>query len=173
MASSLRTIPVISLQTGTTVAWSKGIILDIASLEIKAFQCVDDETGQAMVLLARDIRQFAADCIIIDSPEELSSPDDIVRLKTMIAHSYDPVDKPVVSDSGRKLGNVEDFSINLETARIQKLYVRQSVIRSWLGSNLIIDRTQIIDISPKQITVRDATVSNALLPSKPIPGNPV
>ena len=90
----------------------------------------------------------------------------------MIAHSYDPVDKPVVSDSGRKLGNVEDFSVNLETARIKKLYVRQSVIRSWLGSSLIIDRTQIIDISPKQITVRDATVSNSLLPSKPVPGNP-
>jgi sporulation protein YlmC with PRC-barrel domain len=172
LASNIQTTPVISLQTGTTVAWTKGLILDIGSLEIKAFRCHDEETGQNLILLARDVRQFAQDCIIVDSPEELSNPDDIVRLKAMIAQSYDPIDKPVVSDSGRKLGNVEDYSLNLETCRIQKLFVRQSMLRSWLGSSLIVDRTQIIDISPKQITVRDASVKGTMLPTEPIPGSP-
>lgn len=172
LASNIQSSPVISLQTGTTVAWAKGIILDIATLEIKAFRCVDDETGHNLILLSRDIRQFAQDCIIVDSPDELSNPDDIVRLKAMLSQSYNPIDKPVVSDSGRKLGSVEDYSLNLETCRIQKLFVRQSMIRSWLGSSLIIDRTQIVDISPKQITVRDAHVKGTILPTEPVPGSP-
>lgn len=75
----------------------------------------------------------------------------------------------MVSDAGRKLGTVDDYSINLESNRVQKLYVRGGMLSSWLGTNLTIDRTQIIDVTPQKITVREATIKSPIMPAEPVP----
>ncbi len=169
LESNLVDQPIISLQTGQVVAWAGPPVIDVSSLEVVAYTCKIPRHKQPLLLMTGDIRQYATDCIIIDDEDELASPDDIVRFTTNLNHHYSPLGKPVVADTGRKLGVVEDYSINLDTNRVHKLYVRQSIWRAWLGSNLIIDRTQIIDITPDQITVRDSTVTNKLLGSDTVP----
>jgi uncharacterized protein YrrD len=168
----MEALPIISLQTGEAVAEACQPIIELSSLEILAFRCESSQRRRPVVLMARDVRQLASDCIIIDNEDELADPEDIVRLQAMLATSYTPLEKPVVSDTGRKLGNVDDYTINLETNRIQKLHVRQPMLRSWLGATLIIDRTQIIEITLKKITVRDSTVKANLMRSEPIPETP-
>jgi sporulation protein YlmC with PRC-barrel domain len=172
LASQMDGLPVISLQTGEAVAWTRQPIIDVGTLEIRAFRCETTKSKHLQILMARDIRQLAADCVIVDNEEELTDPDDIVRMKSIISSSYNPIDKQVVSDTGRKLGLVEDFTINLDTNRVQKLHVRQSILRAWMGNSLIIDRTQIIDIAPKHITVRDSTVKANLLQTDVMPETP-
>jgi sporulation protein YlmC with PRC-barrel domain len=172
LASQMNSLPIISLQTGEAVAWSRQPLIDIANLEILAFRCEGSHKKHQKILMIRDVRQLAGDCIIVDNEDELTDPEDIVRMKDMISSSYNPIDKLVVSDTGRKLGSVEDFTINLDTNRIQKLHIRQSMLRSWIGNSLVIDRTQIIDISPQRITVRDSTVKATILPNDPIPETP-
>ncbi|HUD11726.1 MAG TPA: PRC-barrel domain-containing protein [Candidatus Saccharimonadia bacterium] len=172
LASQMDSLPIISLQTGEAVAWSRQPIIDVGSLEILAFRCESARKKSQKILMARDIRQLASDCIIIDDEDELTDPAEIVRMKSMISSSYNPIDKLVVSDTGRKLGSVEDFTINLESNRVQKLHVRQSLLRSWMGSSLVVDRTQIIDIAPHRIVVRDSTVKATLLRNEPIPESP-
>ena len=172
LASQMDGLPIISLQTSEAVALLRSPIVDMARLEIVGFHAHSTQGKHRLVLMSRDIRQFATDCIIVDSEDELADPTDIVRLASLVKDNDTPVDKTVVSDAGRKLGQVDDYSINLETACIQKLYVRGSVLRSWLGSNLIIDRTQIVDITPQKITVREATVQSPLLQTDPLPESP-
>lgn len=157
LATKLSGLPIISLQASDTVAWARRPIIDIANLEIIAFHC-QTPNHRSLVLVARDIRQLAPDCIIIDNEDELAETDDIVRLRDLIKTAYTPINKTVISDTGRKLGVVEDYTINLETCRIQKLHIRQSILQAWLGSSLIVDRTQIIDLTPQSITVRDTTI---------------
>ncbi|MDB5179083.1 MAG: hypothetical protein JWN01_1026 [Patescibacteria group bacterium] len=169
LASNLRNLPIISLQTGEAIGSSHRPVIDIATFEIVAFRCESARGRRPLILLSRDIRQLATDCMIIDNEEELTEPEDIIRLKGLLGTDYTPLEKAVVADTGRKLGQVEDYSINLETCRIQKLYVRGSLFRAWLGSSLIIDRTQIIDITPKRITVRDSIVKSPILPTDAIP----
>ena len=169
LESNLVNQPIISLQTGQAVALVGPPVLDVATLEVVAYTCKIPNHKSPLLLMTGDIRQYAVDCIIIDDEEELANPDDIVRFTTDLSHHYSPLGKLVVADTGRKLGLVEDYSINLETNRVQKLYVRQSMLRSWLGSDLIVDRTQIIDITPERITVRDSTVTNNLLASDTLP----
>jgi sporulation protein YlmC with PRC-barrel domain len=168
----MKSLPIISLQTGEAVGWTKQAVFDIAALEIQAFECQSAAGNRSVVLMTRDIRQLASDCVIIDSEDELADPKDIVRLRAILKANFNPLGKSVVSDSGRKLGSVEDFTINLETTRVQKLHVRQSLIQAWLGGSLIIDRTQIIDITPRQITVREATLKSPLIPEGPVPEVP-
>jgi sporulation protein YlmC with PRC-barrel domain len=134
-----------------------------------ALRCESTRDKAPLLLMSRDIRQFAADCVIIDDEDELTNPEDIVRLKAMLEASYDPLSKSVVSDTGRKLGIVEDYTLNLETNRVQQLQVRQSLLKAWLGTSLMVDRSQIIDIAPRQIIVRDATVKASAMQSEPIP----
>jgi sporulation protein YlmC with PRC-barrel domain len=165
-------LPIISLQTSEAVALARSPIIDIATLEIQAFHCRGAQGHQPLLLMTRDIRQMATDCIIIDSADELADPSDIIRLQQLIEDAYSPIGKMVISDAGRKLGTVDDYSINLDTNRVQKLYVRGGILSSWLGTNLAIDRTQIIDITPQKITVREATIKSPLLPSEPIPESP-
>jgi sporulation protein YlmC with PRC-barrel domain len=171
-ASQMQSLPVISLQTGEAVALTRKPLIDIGTLEIMAYRCEGVHNKQDLLLMARDIRQLAADCVIVDNEEELVAPGDIVRLKTMLKTSYDPLDKSVVSDTGRKLGHVEDYTINLETSRVQKLHVRQSLLRAWLGTTLIIDRSQILDVTPRTITVRDTTLKAPVLAAEPVPETP-
>jgi len=169
LASKIQHIPILSLQTGEVAGWTRRPMIELATLEIIAFYCEKKQNRQALILLSRDIRQFAPDCIIVDSEEELTNPDDIIRLKSSRKANFNPLDKPVISDAGRKLGQVEDYSINLETCRIQKLYVRGSLFRLWPGPQLTIDRTQIIDVTPHQIVVRDSLAKAPTLPVEAVP----
>ena len=169
LESSLIGQPIISLQTGQLIAEVGRPILDIATLEVVAFTCKVSGHIGPMLVMTSDIRQYAADCIIIDDEDELAEPEDIVRLGGDPRDPYSPLKKTVVADTGRKLGVVDDYSINLETSRVQKLYVKPNFWHSWATSSMVIDRTQIIDIAPDKITVRDATVTDSLLSPEPMP----
>lgn len=169
LASSLKGQPIISLQTGQIIGWLIQPILDISNLEMVAFTCRVPHRSAAQIIVARDIRQFASDCLIVDDEDALSEPEDIVRLNTNLSNPYTPVGKRVFADTGRHLGTVEDYSLNVDTSRIQRIYVRQSFLRHWFSANLIIDRTQILDVTPERITVRDSTVTDTVISPDTLP----
>ena len=169
LESSLNGQPIISLQTGQLVAHAGQPILDISTLEIVAFTCHIPRRRDPLLVMAADIRQYAVDCIIIDDEDQLTEPEDIVRLDVNPKDPYSPIQKLVVADTGRKLGRVEDYSVNLDTNRIQKLYIKPDIWHSWLSSRLVVDRTQIIDITPDRITVRDVTVEDTVLSPESVP----
>ncbi len=169
LESSLNGQPIISLQTGQIVAEASRPVLDIATLEVVAFTCIVHRRRTPLLIMSSDIRQYADDCIIIDDEDQLTEPEDIVRLGGDPRDPYSPLKKVVVADTGRTLGVVDDYSINLETNRVQKLYVKPTFWRSWASSTMVIDRTQIIDITPDKITVRDATVTDTLLSPDSLP----
>lgn len=173
LATQLKNLPVLSLQTGQQIASINKPVVQDSSLEVLALQCRLGRLGrQEGVILMRDIRQVASDCVILDSFDEIEDIKEIVRLREVAIKNFNPIGKLVVNESGQKLGKVEDYTINLKTFLLQKLYVHQSVMKSFLFNNLVIDRTQIIDVSPKQFTVRDVSVKQpALAPAVPKSSN--
>jgi len=170
LANQLRDLPVMSLQTGQSIAATERPIINPFDLEVMAVQCYVGRVRRSRgVILMRDIRQFSSDCIIIDSFDEIENPSEIVRLREVVERQFDPVGKLVVNESGHRLGKVEDYTINLKTFMLQKLYVHQSLMKSILFNSLVIDRTQIIEVNDKQFTVRDASVSEPSLTSQTVP----
>ena len=163
LRSALIGRPVVSLQTGQVVGHLERPVLELATLEVVGLSCRVTSARYPQIILATDIRQYAADCIIIGSEDDLTDPSDLVRDDSSLKSQYSPLGQTVITDSGRKLGLVEDYVLNLETQCLQKLHVRKSLIQAWLGASpLLIDRTQITDITPHQITVRDAFITNPL-----------
>lgn len=169
LASQLKNLPIISLQTGETITQIHSLIIEMERLEIVALKCVNMKEFKDPILMVRDIRQIASDCIIIDSEEDIGSAEDVVRLKEPIFANYSPIGSNVVSHMQRPIGKVEDFTINSESLKLQKLYIRQPIWRSWLGSSLIVAREQILDVKPKVIIVREATIENKLTLHKQVP----
>jgi uncharacterized protein YrrD len=170
LANQLKDLPVMSLQTGQAIAVTERPIINPFDLEVMAVQChVGRMRRNRGVVLMRDIRQFSSDCIIIDSFDEIENPDEIVRLSKVAERRFDPIGKLVVNESGQRLGKVEDYTINLKTFMLQKLYVHQSLMKSILFNSLVVDRTQIIDVNSKQFTVRDASVSEPSLTPQAVP----
>lgn len=169
LASQLKNLPVMSIQTGQPVAHIKQPLINMANLETMAINCDLGRGKKEGVILLRDVRQFSVDCIIVDSFDDIEDPAEIVRLTEIVKADFNPIGKYVISESGDKLGKVEDYTINLKTFMLQKLYVHQSLARSLLYNSLVIDRTQIIDITPKAFTVKDARVKKGLLERKSMP----
>jgi sporulation protein YlmC with PRC-barrel domain len=169
LESRLTGQPVISLQTGQQVARLHEPLVTVGKLELIAFTCRTSRSEPTLLLMAGDVRQYAPDCIIVDDEDTLTDPADIVRLTADLKDRYSPLGKPVFADSGRKLGNVEDYELNLEKNCVQKIHVGQPFWASWFNPPLQIDRSQILDVTPSRITVRDATEMNPVMSPDSIP----
>lgn len=172
LGSKLNGTTVLSLQTGQPVAKVTGQIIEPDDLELMAFYLSGKKSGETIILL-RDIRRLTNDTAVIDSEDDIEEPREIVRLQALIERKFKLPGLSVYAESGQKLGKVDDYVVSLSTHKIQKLYVRPSLLRQIMKSNLIIDRTQIIDVTPEKITVRDASIPEpAVVPgAKAVPSD--
>lgn len=152
---------VISLRTGAPVAFTTTAIINPNNLKIEGFYCQDKFQKQAVVLLTQDIREQNNHGYFINDQEVLSDPSELIRLQKVLNLGFELVGKPVVTANKKRLGKVSDFAADSASYYIQKLYVGQSLIKSFSGGQLSVDRNQIIEITNKRITVQ-----NPLQPTK-------
>ena len=144
-----------SLRTGTEIARVVGPIINPDNLKIEGFYCQDRFDKQLYVLLYQDIRDTVPQGYAVNDHDVLVLPEDLVRLKKIIDLNYDMLGKQVVTTSKEKVGKVSDYAAETETMYIQKIYVAQSIFKSFVGGNLIIDRTQVNEITPTRIVIND------------------
>lgn len=149
---------VISLHTGQQVATLSSPILSPHKLEVVGFYC-ENGRGQKIALLSQDIREAAPGKILIDSEDELTAVNDLVRLQDVININFSLIGKSVKSLSKKRLGKVEEYIMDTLNFEIQKLYVKQSLFKSFAMQSLVIDRQQIVEVSDKYITVEDAVIA--------------
>jgi len=95
--------------------------------------------------------------LAVNDEEDLSSPDDLVRHKEILDIRFQLIDKPVRTKR-RKLGKVSDYSYN-DGMFVQKLYVVKPLRKVFTTEDtLIIDRTQILEVTDHYILVRDTEI---------------
>jgi uncharacterized protein YrrD len=170
--SQLEKLPVMSLQTGEAVARIQKPVIKLDVLKVLGFVCETARGAQEQLVLAQDIRQVTVDCIIIDSEEELSEPEGIIRLQRSLEIGYDPMGKLVVTQSGQRVGIIKDYSLDVEGFWIHRFYVRSVFSLFNRQTKAVIDRSQIIDITPRYIMVRDPTEEVPLVTGSPVPDAP-
>ncbi len=85
----------------------------------------------------------------------LAQPSELVRLEELIKINFQLIGMPVVTSSKEKVGKVDDFATEVESMFIQKLYVSQSVFKSFTGGQLSVDRNQVIEINDRRILIND------------------
>lgn len=165
-------VPIVSLQTGAPLGQATEPIIDPRQLHIIAFRCSGARVQGRPILHTSDIREVSNIGLIVDSADSLMPPDDLVRLQTVTNLKFVLLGKRVVNTRGRKLGRVEGYSVDVNSFYIMKLTVGQSIVRNFWGGSLLIDRTQIIKITNKEVVVQSTEVKERPAPAKPIIENP-
>lgn len=146
---------VLSLRTGSAIARVVSPIINPDNLKMEGFYCEDNKEGQRLILLYQDIREILPQGLVVNDYEVLAEPEDLVRLKEILEIEYELIGKHVETVSGEKVGKVSDYAFEGETMYIQKLYVSQSLLKSFTGGSLSVDRSQIHETTPRRIIIND------------------
>jgi uncharacterized protein YrrD len=154
LSGSLLNRPILSLRTGGVIGTTNGAIINPNNLKIEGFYC-QDTFRHSLVLLYQDIRDVIPQGYVVNDADVLAEPSELVRLKDIMDIHFELLGKQVRTTSRDKLGKVVDFAAETTTMYIQKVYVGQSIFKNLTGGNLGIDRTQIVEITNKQIIVQD------------------
>ena len=148
--------PVMSLRTGTAVATTISAIFNPNNLKIEGFYVQDSfDSKKKLILLCQDIREIIPQGIVINDHEVLGESDELVRLKEVLEIGFELVGMPVQTEGKSKMGKVNDYATDTSSMFVQKIYVSQSIMKSFSGGALSIDRSQIVEISSSKIIVKD------------------
>jgi len=154
--------PVMSLQTGQALAKVSTPLINPDNLKIEAYfiEGASLDHHPSLVRIA-DFREVSALGIIIDSSDEIIKPDDVISIDKLIKIKFQLIGISVVEDTGRKIGKVFDYTIDVDTFYIAQIYTNSKKLSSINQTTVILHRDQIIEVSDKQIIVKSAAAAVA------------
>lgn len=145
--------PILSLRTGGPVGSVTAPIINPNNLKIEGFYC---QGRKQLILLPQDIREVLPQGLVVNDQDVLSEAEDLVRLRSVMAINFALLGKHVETTGKRKLGKIDDYATETDSMFIKKLYISPPLLKSFNGTSLIIDRTQIVEITDKKVVVNDS-----------------
>jgi hypothetical protein len=152
-STKLFNAPLLSIRSGSRVGTALEPIINPHNLHIDGFYCQVSYSKTPLVLLDIQIRDYSVKGIIIDDHNNLSPPDELPRLKSVLEINFKLPGKTVEA-GGKKIGKVAEFAVDSSSWFIQKLYVNPNI---WQGINqhrLTIDRSSVIEVTDTKIVVK-------------------
>jgi hypothetical protein len=163
MSNFFNNMSVLSLHTGGVVGTATTPIIDPNTLEIVGWYCTSRFEQGVKILSATDIREIGPKTIAVNSQEALSDPADLVRLLPIARLRFSLIGKKIVDQSDKKIGNIDDYSLSSGSLSIQKLYTSGKMgFKSAFGSERVIDRVEITEITDKYVKIEDGTVTETV-----------
>lgn len=155
LGSRLNETPVMSLQTGTRLAVTGNALVDPANLKITAFELEGPllESKPSFLRVA-DIREMSGVGMIIDSSDELLALDDVIKIKQLYELRFNLIGMNVIDEHKKKLGKVDNYTVDTASFVIQQLNVRHGILRGLTDTGLLIHRSQITEINDTAIIVK-------------------
>lgn len=153
--SQLIGMSIMSLQTGTELAKTKAPVIDPANLKIIAYEV----EGKMLVenpsyIRIADVRELSNIGMIIDSNDEFVTLEDVITLKKIIDLNFSLVGLNVIDEVKHKLGKVNGYNIDSESFIIQQIVVKQGVIKSLSDTELLVHRSQIVEINDHEVIIK-------------------
>lgn len=153
--SRLNDVPVMGLQTGTELARTTRPIIDPATLEIPAYEVSGPQLDvHPSLLRVIDVREFSDIGLIVDSSDEFIAIDDVIVLEKIYNLHFVLIGMTVIDERKHKLGKVTDFTLESNSFVIEQLNVRRPLFKSLGDTELLIHRTQIVEITNDHIVVK-------------------
>ncbi len=158
--SQLLDTPVMGLQTGTELARTAQPVIDPHTLKILAYEL----TGPLLdahpsFLRVEDIREVGEIGMIVDSSDEFVGLDDIIKLKEIYDLHFSLIGLSVLDDKKHKLGKVNGYTVEMGSYVVQQLNVKRPIIKSLGDTELLVHRSQIVEITDTTVTVKSGKVN--------------
>ncbi len=158
---------VLGLRTGSELARTETAIINPANLKILAYELTGPLLDAKPSLLSvTDIREISTVGLIIDSSDEFVAVDDIIKLRDVYNLHFRLEGMLVIDEKGGKLGRVNGYTLNTIDFLIHQLSVKRPFLKSLNDTELLIHRSQIIEINNDAIIVQsEAEIPEPLLDS--------
>jgi len=154
-------VNVSSIDSSRIIAVVIDVLLNPNDLSVAALICNKRSSGEDLYLLPQDIHDYTGPAITVQNEEALTQDEDMIKLRDVITINFKLVGKRVISDSKRKVGKVTEYVIDDETFKIMKIHAKPIITKLLKSSDLIISRTQIVELNDKEVVVRESTVKNS------------
>lgn len=155
--SRLTGCPVLSLHVGGAIAHVSDIIIDPNDLKIVGFRVsgplVRGEVGD--ILPVDSVREFSRAGMIVDSIDELVDGEEVIRIRDVLSLNFSLSGLKVISESKSKLGKVTDYIVDSDNWSTYQLIVQRPIMKSLLDPELIIPRSEIVEVNDYQVIVKD------------------
>ena len=157
LGSKLINTPIMGLQTGSRLAVTKSPIIDPSNLKIVAYEVEGPLLAErpSFIRMA-DVRELSGVGMIIDSNDEFIGIDDVISIHKIYELNFNPIGMTVIDEAGRKLGKINDYSLDATSFIIQQLNVGRGILKSITETSLLIHRSQIVEINDHNIIVKAA-----------------
>ena len=143
------------LQTGTQLATTKSPVIDPGNLQIVAYQV----EGPLLVerpsfIRMADVRELSDVGMIIDSSDEFVGLNDVISIEKIFKLNFNLIGLVVIDQSKHRLGKVNNYSLDTSSFMIQQLNVSRGGLKSLSETELLVHRSQIVEINDRAIIVR-------------------
>ncbi len=157
--SQLIGAPIMSLQTGAELARTKEAIVNPANLKVVAYEVEGSMLDQnPSLLLVDDIRELSDIGMIIDSSDEFVGTEDVIKLKPLYELHFSVLNKQVIDEDHKKIGKVDDYTIDIDSFVVQQLNVKRPLLRSLNDAEMLVHRSQIIEINDNEIIIKTGEI---------------
>ena len=145
------------MQAAGPIATISSSIIDPNSLKIIAFRVAGPlvRKSPANILAASSVREYSTFGCVIDSIDELVTEDDVIKIRDVIALNFDLVGLKVETKHGSRLGKILDYTVTSDNFSVQQLVVKRPIRKSFLDPELIIPRSEIVEITDYKVIVKD------------------
>ena len=155
LGSTLLNTAVMSIQTGGELARTITPIIDSANLKVLAYELEGPllESNATTLIRLADVRELSDIGLIVDSSDEFVRPEDVIALNEVYSRHFRLIGMNVTDERRQKLGKVVDFTVETGSYFIQQLTVRRPLLKSLNDTELLVHRSQIIEINDRAIVV--------------------
>ena len=146
---------ILSLRTGGVIGHALSPVINPNNLKIEGWYATAVGERDSFIVPASEVRDIIDKGIIVDDHSALTPVEDMIRLKEIITLGFEVIGKTVKTENKRTLGKVDTYAVDDISLMIKKLYINQSLFRNFSTQQLVIDRSQIIEINDRYIIVKD------------------
>ena len=158
IGSKMIGMPVLSLHVGGAIASTNEAIINPEDLRVIAYGLEgpiiknDPEVGD--ILSVDDVREVSATGLIVDSADRFVTREDVIHLDEVMNLGFKLVGLKVVTQDGKKIGKISDYTLDSSTFMIYQLIVQRPFMSSLIDPELTINRSQIVEIDDFKVTIK-------------------
>lgn len=152
LSTKLSNFPLLSIRTGGRIGSVLEPIINPHNLHLDGFYCKAPQSQKPLILLDIFVREISPRGLIIDDHNNLSEPEELVRLQPILDLRFNLINKAVLCGK-KRLGKVAEYAIDKDGLFIQKLYVQPPVWQSIKQDRLVISRNCVLEVTDSYIKV--------------------
>ena len=158
LGSKVSQMPVLSLHVGGPVASIREAVIDPEDLKVVAYvlegPIIKNDPDVGNILDTKDVREVSNSGLIVDSTDRFTTREDVIRFDEIMNLNFSLIGLKVVTQDGKKLGKVVDYTLDSGTFMIYQLIVQRPFMSSLMDPELTINRSQIIEIDDFKVTIK-------------------